>query len=382
MLRTTASKGSKRLLATSAGVSSGSAVSGKKWAQAGEGSPSLTTPSKYRTALLDGVSAQGPPSLKSKLFKLRYNSPIGLNEAFDAAYSYLKEKSSETLKRAEYVKTQHSQDSTNEPLTQELNELQVAAQINNPEVRFNFTYHEKLENDVNIIDYNQPVYRELMKQHWVAKDQMLLMQRLDQLNVIPDTLPTLEPKAQVSLKFLNHTGVNRWLEPGVELSSNVTMYPPSVKIQEFDSVDVENQLYTVLIVNPDVPDLANNSYKTQIQWGLSNVKLNYNDNFITPKRLLEDSSINEIIDYLPPVPEKNLPTQRFAVWVFRQQSSLISKISERDFDIREFVSQNKLEAIGAHLWRSTWDSNVSKVRETYGLPKGVVFHKVRGDERM
>jgi large subunit ribosomal protein L35 len=383
MLRTSVSKGSKRLMATATSASAEQPNTTKSWATGSEEQPrSFSTPSKYRSALLNGIPKEGPPSLSSKIFKLRYNSPIGLSEAFDTAYAYLKQESQDKYTALEQLESQLSHDPANKELLQQKSKLQVEAEINNPEVRFNFTYNEKYENRTSIIDYSQPVYRELKKQHWESKDQMLLMQRLEQLNVIPDTLPTLEPKAEVSLKFLNHTAVNRFIEPGTLLSSNVTTYPPSIKIQEFDTVDVEKQLYTVLIVNPDVPDLENNSYKTHLQWGLSNVKLDYNDNFITPKRLLEDSSINEIIDYCPPTPEKNLPKQRFAVWVFRQSSKVDEKLNFREFDIRSFVETHQLEAIGAHLWRSEWDMNVPKVRELYGLPTGIVFHKVRGDERM
>lgn len=366
---------SKRLMATVAeSTSSVSAKSADKtWAKPSnlENEPrAFKAPSKYRSSLLNGVSKEGPPSLSSKKFKLRYNSPSGLQDAFDVSYAYLRDKSQELYNKIE---------SSNENKTQ----LEIEAQINNPEVRFNFAYNDKLENDPQYIDYEQPVYRELLKQDWESKDQMLLMQRLEQLHAIPDTLPTFEPKVPVSLKFLNHTTVNRWIEPGTVLSSNVTAYPPSIKIQELEQVDTKTQLYTVLIVNPDVADIANNTYKTQISWGLSNVKLEYNDNFITPRRLLEDDgSINELIDYLPPVPEKNLPTQRFVVWVFRQPAPINVKLTERDFNIREFVKVNSLNAVGAHMWRSTWDLNVSKVRELYGLPKGTVFHKVRGEKRM
>lgn len=366
---------SKRLMATVAESTASVSVKpvDKTWAKPSnlENEPrAFKTSSKYRSSLLNGVSKEGPPSLSSRKFKMGYNSPPGLQDAFDVSYAYLRDKSQELYNKIE---------SSNENKTQ----LEVEAQINNPEVRFNFAYYNKLENNPQYIDYTQPVYRELLKQEWESKDQMLLMQRLEQLHAIPDTLPTFEPRVPVSLKFLNHTTVNRWVEPGTVLSSNVTTYPPSIKIQELDQVDTKTQLYTVLIVNPDVADIANNTYKTQISWGLSNVKLDYNDNFITPRRLLEDDgSINEIIEYQPPVPEKNLPAQRFIVWVFRQPSPINVKLSNRDFNIREFVKVNSLDAVGAHMWRSTWDLNVSKVRELYGLPKGTVFHKVRSDKRM
>ncbi|KAH3672334.1 hypothetical protein WICMUC_004305 [Wickerhamomyces mucosus] len=367
MLRSNILKSSKRLLATTAEQSTVNSNTEKTWSS-GSKSDSFKAGKNYREALLNGVPKNGPPSLRSRKYKLRYTSPVGINEAFDEAYEFLKTKSQnkyELLSKETDSDKQH--------------QLKIEAEINNPEVKFNFEFNEKLENDQRYIDYTQPVYRELKKKHWENYGQMLLMQRLESLAVIPDTLATLEPKAEVSLKFSNHTGVNRWIEPGMLLSSNSTTYSPTIKIQEFDNVDISNELYTVLIVNPDVPDIEKNSYKTQLQWGLSNVKLDFNDNVISPKKLLEDKSINEIIDYSPPVPEKNLPNQRFVTWVFRQNNvQLNEKISTRDFDIREFVEQKKLLPIGAHVWRSSWDLNVANVRDLYGLPNGTVFQKVRG----
>lgn len=375
MFRNQVLKSSKRLLATT----SESVKPSKKWVEESE---SFRAGDRFRETLLNGVSKEGPPSLRTPYYRKRYIAPEGLNEAFDAAYDLLKNDSSVKFEKLKEIELKLKANPNDLELINSKNQLEVEIEINNPEVRFNFDYNEKINNNPRFIDYNKPVYRELKKKHWENYGQMLLMQRLETLAIIPDSLPTLEPKAEVSLKFLNHTGVNTWIEPGSLLSSNVTTYPPSVKIQEFDTIDTSKQLYTLLIVNLDVPDVINNTYKTELNWGLSNIKLNYNENFINPERLLKDESINEIIDYLPPTPEKNLPKQRFAVWVFRQSNELSLKLQEREFDIREFTEKNELLPIGAHVWRSAWDLNVSKVRELYGLPKGEVYHKVKGRHYM
>lgn len=366
-------------MATAAEGAAQAQTAGKSWAESKHSSsPALTTPSvDIRKALLNGIPESGPPSLKSRRGRDHYIPQPGLNEAFEEAYKVLKSKSEEAYKQVEQIEKELSSNPKSEELLKAKTSKLVEAEINNPEVQYNFRYSDKITNNTRLIDYNLPVYRELRKKDWESYDLMLLMQRLEQLGCIPDTLPTLVPKADVGVKFLNHTTINRWVEPGTLLSSNATTYPPTVKIQEFEDVDTKNQLYTVLLVNPDVPDLENDSFKTHIQWGLSNVKLEYNDNVINPKKLLEDSSINELIDYFPPVPEKNTPTQRFITWVFRQPKQITEKIGEREFDIRSYVEEHNLEAIGAHVWRSAWDTNVKNVRELYGLPKGTVFARVR-----
>lgn len=309
----------------------------------------------------------GPYSLRRYNSKIRYKAPEQIDETFQLAYSFLQDRAQNVYNKLNNVK-----DAIEET------KLLVKAEINNPEVQYNFQFSDKIDNNPRLIDYNLPVYRALGLKHWESRDQMLLMQRLETLHAIPDTLPTLVPRANVMVKFPYSTGVNKWVEPGEFLSSNATQLEPVFKIQEYDTVDVEKQRYTVLIVNPDEPDLATDSFKTTLCYGLQNLKLGYNDNVIDARKFNSDDNV--LIDYLPPVPEKNAGKQRFVVWVFRQPHATlkdISTISRDPFNIRQFVKLNELDPIGAHIWRSEWDTNVANVREKYDLPQGRVFSKVR-----
>ncbi|ONH64944.1 putative odorant-binding protein A5 [Cyberlindnera fabianii] len=328
---------SKRFMAT---VSE--AKPSKQWAQPSSGASSKSlklNSKKFREALLEGVDPkQGPPSLKSRRFRIRYTSPAGINEAFDLAHDYLKKHAQEKYNQA---------DKTQDPI--EKSKLLVQAEINNPEVQYKFQYNDKYNNNTNIIDYTQPVYRSLKKTHWESYSQMLLMQRIEQHGVIQIhfQLWNQEPRFKNLMTLIHNL--------------NFTQY--SLLTQMF-------QMLRITHIRP----IFNGGFQT-----LNSIIMIISSH---PKRLLEDSSINEIIDYCPPTPEKNLPTQRFAIWVFRQSDQLTEKISNREFDIRKFVEEKKLQPIGAHLWRSAWDLNTPAVREKYGMPKGIVFHRVRGDERM
>ncbi|CAB4253800.1 similar to Saccharomyces cerevisiae YDR322W MRPL35 Mitochondrial ribosomal protein of the large subunit [Maudiozyma barnettii] len=319
----------------------------------------------------------GPISLKRKTNRMKYNSPALIDETFKTCYEFLQDRSGATYK--------YASKETIKPASME--KLLVKAEITNPEVQYNFQFGDKLDNLPTMIDYNQPVYRHLGKKHWESYKLMLLMQRLESLKVIPDTLPTLKPRAAVDIKFPYSTGVNQWIEPGKFLSSGVTSLEPIFKIQEYELVNPKEQLYTILIVNPDEPDLMNNSFKTTLSYGLTNVKIDYNDNVVDSRKFFER---NILANYLPPVPEKNAGIQRFAVWVFRQSlneetgkccaldTEAATPLIDRDnFDIRGFVQANQLDPIGAHVWRSKWDSNVNNIREQYNLPKGRVFSRVR-----
>lgn len=340
----------------------------KIWSDFTKRSPSFGIQSQaVKAAVLQGTPKTGPPSIGRRSNRLKYSSPELIDETFRVCYDFLEGK----------AQSVYSREIPAAKTPQELESLLVKAELDNPEVQFNFQFNDKIDNNPKIIDYTQPVYRYLGRKHWESYKQMLLMQRLETLAVIPDTLPTLVPRVDVSIKFPYSTGVNKWIEPGEILSSNVTSMEPVFKVQEFDLVDTERQLYTILIVNPDEPDLENDSFKTTLVYGLCNLRLGYNDNVIDARKF--DAS-NVIAEYLPPVPEKNAGKQRFAVWVFRQQASLdlgSNETTRDNFDIRKFVADNKLDAVGAHVWRSVWDTNVAKVREMYGMPPGRIFSKVR-----
>ena len=340
----------------------------KIWSEFSKRSGSLGIQSTVtKKAILEGTPLSGQPSLKRKLNRFKYNSPEHIDEIFKISYDFLQSKSAKVYQQIK---------DTTPPA--ELEKLLVAAELDNPEVQYNFQFNDKLENNTSIIDYEQPVYRHLGRKYWESHDQMLLMQRLESLAIIPDTMPTLNPKAAVNIKFPFSTGVNKWVEPGEILSSSSTSLPPVFKLQEYDTIDFEKQLYTVLVVNSDVPDLENDTFTTSLVYGLTNIKISYNDNIIDSRKF-NDSNI--IADYIPPTPDRNTDTQRFSVWVFRQNNSeellLPIDLDRNDFNIREYAAENQLEPVGAHVWRSEWDSNVESVREKYGMPPGKIFSKVR-----
>ena len=77
-----------------------------------------------------------------------------------------------------------------------------------------------------------------------------------------------------------------------------------VQVQEFDKVEGNERLYTVLLVNPDTPDLEKNSFSTTLHYALANVLLNNIDNTIDVSKLLNKGDKIVLKDYLPLTPEK------------------------------------------------------------------------------
>lgn len=319
--------------------------------------------------LFDGIGESGPASIEHEEFRKAYHSPLHIDETFKSAYQILEQEASKKYSVIENKKELLS--------AQELDQLYASAEKENPEVLYNVRYNP------DAIDRTQPVYREHLKQAWEKQALMVTMQRLEQLGVIPDTLPTLNPIADVRVKFGHNTKFEfaDWVAPGARLPASAVSQPPTIEVQEFDTSDHPSGLYSVVLVNPDTPDLATNSFKTSLNYGLFNVPLNYVDNAITPAKLIANPQW-AFQEYLPLLPEKNAQTQRACLWVFRQKEEL-PKVSEYDaekFDIRAFAEENLLTAVGAHVWRQEFDRSVNKVREEYGLPQGRVFHRVRGTE--
>lgn len=323
------------------------------WSDFARRAPSLSIKnSEIKSALFNGSA---PASLDPERSAV-YHGPALIDETFKAAYEILQSDSAGIYRDIERT--------TNKSL---VNDLLVRAEKYNPEVLYNSTFEN--------IDMAQPVYRELAKKKWKLHDLMVTMQRLEQLHVIPDTMPTLNPKVNVEVKFPHNTNLefSDWVAPGTVLPAFAVAKPPTIKIQAYDT----ESLYTIVLVNPDTPDLSQNSFSTTLHFGIRNVELGFVDNTVDAKWYLENED-KIFSDYVALTPEKNAPTQRAALWVFKQGEEIAVQSDIREnFDIREFAEKNDLEAVGAYVWRQTFDRSVNKSREEFGLEKGRVFERVR-----
>lgn len=327
--------------------------------------------------LFKGIDPEkGPSSIQNSVELRAYHSPLYIDETFKTAYSVLESESENYYKQIQSLKERlnQSQDQNEvEKIKNHIDKLLIKAENTNPEVLYN------IECFPEQVDKSQPVYREYLKKKWESYNLMVTMQRLEQLSVIPDTLPTLDPKVEVNIKFTHNTDPSfaDWVTPGELLPGFAVSQPPTIEIQEFDRIDTQ-QLYSVIIINPDTPDLSTNSFKTTLQYGLCNVPLNNVDNIINPAKLLTNSDNFIFKEYEPLLPEKNAQIQRGCLWVFRQQGELnLGNISTDNFDVRDFASSNNLTAVGAHVWRQQFDRSVNDLRSKFGLGKGRVFHRVR-----
>lgn len=323
---------------------------------------------KVRADLFAKIGESGPSSIADDRVRSGYHSPLHIDEVFGSAYDILQSDAASVYHTITERKDQLS--------TSELEQLLVEAETANPEVLHRATF------DLANVDRKQPVYRRFLQQKWQSYALMVTMQRLEQLHVIPDTLPTLDPVVDVRVKFAHNTNgeFNDWVEPGTVLPAFAVARPPTIEVQEFFRPADASGLYTVLVVNPDTPDVARNSYSTTLHYGLANVPLDYVDNTISAATLLAHPKA-VFAPYVPLVPEKNGGMQRACVWVFRQAGPIApAPVNRGAFDIRAFSAHHGLTAAGAHVWRQQFDRSVGRVRAEYGLPKGAVYHRVRGTQ--
>lgn len=310
------------------------------------------TNKRIRDAVLNGVSTSGPPSLRSRWARSRYSTPEGLDSAYNEAIKLVQTES-------ERLKTEAG--STSDPVQREF--LLAKAELHNPEVRYNHR--------VGVLDMEQPVFRYMARRDWRAHDMLVLMQRIEQHHVIPDTMPTLNPEAEVKLQFITPTA--RWLEPGELIANSVCERLPRMHIRDFSALDANEHHYTVVVVNPDVPDLSNDSFKNRLVFAAANVPAS----LANPNADWERADI--LTNYESPHPEKNAPAQRLCVWVFRQaeRASTPATIERDNFNIRAFADERALTAIGAHMWRVKWDLSTPLIVAKYGFPPGNVYYRAR-----
>ena len=108
------------------------------------------------------------------------------------------------------------------------------------------------------VGVNKPIYRYLANKKWREMERPILMQRLEQMKVIPDLLPYIDPVVDVQVRFRG-----RDVRPGTILDTRRTETQPTIKIVPFE---VGEMLCTVAVVDPDVPDPEKDRYKYRLHW--------------------------------------------------------------------------------------------------------------------
>ncbi|CAE7067681.1 unnamed protein product [Rhizoctonia solani] len=272
--------------------------------------------------------------------------PSGKLPVYDLAVELLEKDSAE--KQALLAKE-------TDPVNRE--KLEILSRINLPEVRWNFAQGK--------YDLTQPVYRHLLEQKWREKGTLdLLMERVHQMKVIPDLLTSFHPTVDLRVSFSDEDIV-----PGVFLPVKSTLQSPSITAQAYHP---EERLYTLLIVDPDVPDPSTKSFLTYLHAFQPNIPLSATKTQITLPTALENSETS--LPYIPPHPQAGTRYHRYTTLLLPQNSELsidVSKLSREKFDVREAYKQYEFAPGGGiHMFRESWDETVGFVYKKFiGQPE-------------
>ncbi|WVQ94933.1 hypothetical protein IAU59_002020 [Kwoniella sp. CBS 9459] len=282
--------------------------------------------------------------------------PAGTSPAYDAALSFLSEHQKTTLSKLRRLqsKVDSSNPESNPELLRRIDQLEVDAYANDPAVRRVF------RETGGKGDMDKTIYRWLGEQRWKKEGELdLLMQRVLQMNVVPDLLPEIPPTAPLALT-LNGS----YVEPGSVQKPSIFRDPPSLKSQIFHHPAYPTAanpnpeaLHTLLVIDPDSPSHETHSFAQRLHYLKTDIPLSVTSGEVD---LFESSVGSEVLAWEPPAPEQGTPKHRYVFLLFRQSSSTASSETSREnFDLRGYLSERGLAAsdlVGINMFRSAWSA--------------------------
>jgi large subunit ribosomal protein L35 len=230
-------------------------------------------------------------------------------------------------------------------------------------------------------DMNKPIYRYLADKKWRSYKRLVLEQRLTQLNVVPDLLPSLEVVADIDLGF-----GRKPVAPGDFVESFISEKMPRLNVQTFTPGE---RLVTVVVVDADVPVLEQDSFTYRCHLVASNIPLSPTKTSIPLQRIAQedakaDASAKKIaLPWISPWAHKGAPYHRLGIFVLEQKDAQaldVAKLSatkREKFNLRSFVDKHKLNPITATLFRTQWDESMAGVMERAGVKDQIAIELKR-----
>jgi large subunit ribosomal protein L35 len=236
-------------------------------------------------------------------------------------------------------------------------------------------------------DLNKPIYRYLAERKWKAARRLVLMQRITQMNVTPDVLPRIEPTVDVKLAFIPPSTLSKrsqepsnttkgirsgdfhYIQPGDYVDSLMSENPCWLNVQSFQRGE---RLVSIAVIDSDVPNLAKDGFDYRCHFLASNIPINPTQRIINLSSLSPATQL--LLPWISPHAQKGSPYHRLSVFILQQKDNIpidigmASKHVQADgFKLRSFVDRHRLQAIGAHLFRTKWDEGTAEVMRRAGL---------------
>lgn len=210
----------------------------------------------------------------------------------------------------------------------------------------------------------RPIYRYLADQQWRKQKRLIVMQRINQMHIVPDVLPYLDPTAEVKLAF-----GRRNVQPGDFVDSIISETPPRLHVQVFDK-GVRH--VSIVVIDPDVPNVETDGFDSRCHFLAVNVPIAPDATYIALSGLANGAQI--LRPWLPPHAQKGSPYHRLAVLIYEQKDEVMSNTREKishkvkdEFKLSRFTRNLKDQPIGAHLFRTIWDDGMGGVMQRAGI---------------
>ncbi|KAL2135075.1 hypothetical protein VTI74DRAFT_9891 [Chaetomium olivicolor] len=253
--------------------------------------------------------------------------------------------------------------------------LKILADINDPMVKRRFEDGKG--------DMNKPVYRYLAHRKWCSMDRKIILQRIEQFHIVPDLLPKFEPTMDVKMTFRGYK-----VAPGAFLNSRITETAPTLRMQVFDKGE---RLFSVVVMDSDVPDAATDSFKKRLHFLATNIPWDPTKTSLPLTRLGSDSAAASpdlgalAVPWLPAFAQKGAPYHRMSIFVLQHSNNApldAAKLKEmydgegrEGFSLKSFRDKFELNPVGFNLFRSVWDENTADVMARHGIPGADIEYK-------
>lgn len=211
---------------------------------------------------------------------------------------------------------------------------------------------------------NKPIYRYLADRKWREYPRKVLVQRITQMKVVPDVVPNVDPILDVKIAFGKKN-----VAPGDFVPSDVSEAPCQLTLQAFDRGE---KMVTIAVVDPDVPDVENDSFDVRCHYLASNITISPTKPLVDLAKLSPESQV--LLPWLPPHAQKGSPYHRLSIVVLQHKDNIPidleaakQKVERDGFTVRSFMSRHLLTPISASLFRTKWDENTAAVMQRAGL---------------
>ncbi|KAH9456537.1 hypothetical protein Pst134EB_012737 [Puccinia striiformis f. sp. tritici] len=258
-----------------------------------------------------------------------------IQKAFKESIEYLKRDAERLQNRLKDV-----QSSSNSIGSEgEIERLEILSEVNDVQVRKN---HNSGSDQV---DMSKPMYRFLEQQRW-RKDGQLgrLTETVHPLRVFPDLFPSIDPTVDLRIKF-EHT-----YSVGTYQTVNVGSFLPSSKrpVMQAQVFYPEPRFYTIVMVDPDVPDPRNHLFTTFLHWVRTNVSMSATTN--GQLDLIPTQPEAEELKYVGPHLAEGSATHRYTIMLFEQSGPIDLSVhshhslERKGFSLRRFSKDLDLHA--------------------------------------